>query len=204
MRALIAAIVLTLGAAVATPASAGVSIGINFNAYPRLVAVPGYPVYYAPGAPTNYFFYDGFYWVFNGDGWYSSQWYNGPWDLVAPEFVPSYVLRVPVRYYVRPPAYFRGWSVNVAPRWGEHWGHEWEVRRSGWDHRGGPVPSRAPLPVYQRQYAAGHYPGVEQQRALHERQYHYQQREQYEHRDNGNHGDHGNGDHGDHGHGHDR
>jgi hypothetical protein len=45
----------------------GVSIGINLPVYPELVPVPGYPVYYAPGMNSNYFFYDGMYWVYQGD-----------------------------------------------------------------------------------------------------------------------------------------
>ena len=57
----------------------GVSIGINMPVYPTLVLVPGYPVYYAPQLNSNYFFYDGMYWVYQGDNWYASSWYNGPW-----------------------------------------------------------------------------------------------------------------------------
>src|SRR5258708_37734036 len=83
-----------------------VSIGINFPVYPQLVLVPDYPVYYAPQVNANYFFYDGMYWVFVGDNWYASSWYNGPWSLCAPDAVPLFILRVPVRYYRRPPAYF--------------------------------------------------------------------------------------------------
>ena len=101
----------------------GVSIGINLPVYPQLVLVPGYPVYYAPQVNSNYFFYDGMYWVYQRDNWYASSWYNGPWELVAPEAVPLFVLRVPVRYYRRPPAYFRGWRADAPPRWGEHWGN---------------------------------------------------------------------------------
>ena len=56
-----------------------VSIGINLPAYPQLVRVPGYPVYYAPSLNSNFFFYDGMYWVYQGDNWYASSWYNGPW-----------------------------------------------------------------------------------------------------------------------------
>ncbi len=93
--------------------------------YPQLVRVPNYPVYYAPGLQTNYFFYDGIYWVYQQDNWYRSSWYNGPWGLVSPQAVPVYVLRIPVRYYRNPPVYFRGWQPNAAPRWGEHWGNEW-------------------------------------------------------------------------------
>jgi hypothetical protein len=52
----------------------GVSIGINLPVYPQLVAVPGYPVYYAPQVNSNYFFYDGLYWVYQRDNWYASSW----------------------------------------------------------------------------------------------------------------------------------
>ena len=156
----------------------GVRVGINLPVYPRLVAVPGYPVYYAPGLRYNYFFYDGLYWVFEGDNWYASSWYNGPWDLVAPDAVPLYLLRVPVRYYRHPPTYFRGWRLDLAPRWGEHWGREWESHHNGWDrwnHR--EAPRRAPLPTYQRQYSGAHYPRAEEQRAMRSREYHYQPHE---------------------------
>src|SRR6476661_10613563 len=73
----------------------GVSIGINVPVYPELVRVPGYPVYYAPRMNSNFFFYDGMYWVYTDDNWYASSWYNGPWALVAPEVVPLFVLRIP-------------------------------------------------------------------------------------------------------------
>ena len=58
--------------------------------------VPGYPVYHAPNAPGNYFFYDGLYWVFQSDNWYSSGWYNGPWQQVGPDRVPLFLLRARV------------------------------------------------------------------------------------------------------------
>ena len=153
----------------------GVSIGINLPVYPELVPVPGYPVYYAPQVSSNYFFYDGMYWVYQRDNWYASSWYNGPWGLVVPEAVPLFVLRVPVRYYRRPPAYFRGWHSDAPPRWGEHWGNSWEQRRSGWDMWDrGAVPAPAPLPVYQRQYSGNRYPRVEQQQVLQTQNYRYQ------------------------------
>ena len=110
----------------------GLNIGINVPVYPELVRVPGYPVYYAPRLNSNFFFYDGQYWVYQGDNWYSSSWYNGPWTFVAPQVVPLYVLRVPVRYYRLPPPYFRGWRVDAPPRWGDHWGREWEVHPAHW------------------------------------------------------------------------
>ena len=93
----------------------GINIGINVPAYPELAPMPGYPVYYAPRANSNYFFYDGLYWVYQEDNWYASSWYNGPWQLVGPEDVPLAVLRIPVRYYREPPVYFRGWRDDAPP-----------------------------------------------------------------------------------------
>jgi hypothetical protein len=156
----------------------GVSIGINMPVYPTLVVVPGYPVYYAPQLSANYFFYDGMYWVFVGDSWYASSWYNGPWVLVEPVAVPVFILRVPVYYYRQPPVYFRAWSPYAPPRWGAHWGPAWEQRRSGWENwNRSSVPAPAPLPVYQRQYEGPRYPRVEQQQALQSQHYRYEPRD---------------------------
>lgn len=172
---------ISVGVGITAP---GVSIGINVPAYPELVAVPGYPVYYAPRMPANYFFYDGLYWVFANDTWYASSWYDGPWDAVDPYYVPAYVLRVPVRYYRAPPPYFRGWRAAAPPRWGHHYGHDWEHRRAGWDRwdrRAAPRP--APLPVYQRRYAGDRYPrAVEQQRSIRSTSYGYRPREDFSRR----------------------
>ena len=158
--------------------SGGVSIGVNVPVYPRLVRVPGYPVYYAPGLNTNYFFYDGLYWVFQDGEWYESSWYNGPWSLVPPDAVPLYVLRVPVRYYRRPPTFFHGWAVNAPPRWDEHWGSSWADQHrdwNRWDRKRAPAP--APLPSYQRRYSGNSYPRTEEQAWQHERNYRYQPRD---------------------------
>jgi hypothetical protein len=157
----------------------GISIGINLPAYPRLVRVPGYPVYYDPQVEFNFFFYDGMYWVYRDDDWYASTWYNGPWYLVERDHVPLFVLRVPVRYYRSPPPYFRDWRLNEPPRWGEHWGHEWENRHKNWNrwdrHS---VPRAAPLPSYQRKYSGERYPREqERQHTIRSERYRYQPRE---------------------------
>lgn len=158
--------------------SPNVSIGINLPLYPELVPVPGYPVYYAPDVDSNYFFYDGLYWVYLDDNWYASSWYDGPWDLIEPEFVPVFVLRVPVQYYRRPPTYFRSWQPNEPPHWGEHWGNEWARRHNGWDHWDRhSVPAPAPLPAYQRQYSGDRYPKPDRQSALQNQNYRYQPRD---------------------------
>jgi len=156
-----------------------VSIGINLSNYPQLVAVPGYPVYYAPQLEANFFFYDGEYWVYQDDNWYRSAWFNGPWWFVDPEHVPVFILRIPVRYYRRPPAYFLGWRHDAPPRWGEHWGHDWEQQHRGWDKWNRDVQHRpAPLPDYQRHYSGDRYPrDVERQHELQQRNYRYQPRD---------------------------
>ena len=186
MRKSLIALFLSLG--LATPAlaqfaisfsSPGVHIGVNLPVYPTLQRVPGYPVYYAPGVRTNYFFYDGMYWVYEGDDWYASDWYNGPWYRVDPFYVPEYVLRVPVRYYRNPPTYFRSWRADAPPRWHEHWGRNWAERRAGWDRwdrRSAPAP--APLPSYQRQYSRQRYPDREEQAVIQARSYRYQPKEE--------------------------
>jgi hypothetical protein len=183
MRYLVVALSLAIGSVSSAHAQVsvgfGVDIGIHVPVYPELVVVPGTPVYYDPRGDANYFFYDGLYWVFQGDGWYASSWYDGPWRVVPAERVPLYVLRVPVRYYHRPPPYFRGWYADAPPRWGQRWGPGWERNHRGWDRwdrRGMPRP--APLPVYQRQYAGDRYPrAFEQQHALGAEHYRYRPRE---------------------------
>lgn len=178
------AMLMPLTAAATVQVSIGIglphaSIGINLPAYPQLVRVPGYPVYYAPGLTANFFFYDSMFWVYQDDNWYASSWYNGPWGIVGPEYVPVFVLRIPVRYYRQPPPYFRGWRSDAPPRWGDHWGHDWQQKRHGWDKwNRNAAPPPAPLPAYQRQYSGDRYPRqAEQQQELQQRNYRYQPRD---------------------------
>ena len=153
-------------------------IDVDLPAYPEMQPVPDSPVYYAPNVDSNYFFYDGSYWDFYNDSWYSSPWYNGPWEYVDPIYVPTYVLWVPIRYYRRPPAYFRGWHTGRPPRWGEHWGRDWQDRHNAvYSGRRGSPPARAPLPQYQRQFTRENYPRGQQQYALHGQHYGYQPQE---------------------------
>jgi len=152
-----------------------VSIGINLPGYPEFARVPGYPVYYAPRVGVNLFFYDGLYWAYYGDNWYASSWYNGPWGVVSPMYVPVYVLRVPVRYYRVPPPYFRGWPMDAPPRWGQYYGKHWEQERHGWDNwNRNYAPAPAPLPAYQQKYSGKKYPHSDQQPVYRSEYYHYQ------------------------------
>jgi hypothetical protein len=156
----------------------GASMYFNLPAYPQLVRVPDYPVYYAPDVDANFFFYDGMYWLYQTDNWYTSTWYNGPWALVARDAVPLYLLRVPVRYYRQPPYYFYGARSEAPPRWNEYWGREWSQRHNGWDRwNRSAAPAPAPLPRYQRSYSEQRYPDPPQQYQLQERSYRYEPRD---------------------------
>ncbi len=129
------AVALLCGSAMPALAQVSFSLGVNLPLRPRLLQVPGDAVYYAPQVDSNYFFYGGRYWVYADDNWYTARGYNGPWYSVAPQQVPPPVLRVPVRYYRAPPSYFEGWRLDAPPRWGQHWGPQWEQQHRGWDRQ---------------------------------------------------------------------
>ena len=155
-----------------------VSIGINLPLFPELVPVPGYPVYYAPRLDANYFFYDGMYWVYQNDNWYASSWYNGPWGLVDPEYVPLYILRIPVRYYRQPPSIFAGGSRMRRPA-GASTG-AMNGSSAGADGTGGTAallrrPPRCPSTSGSIQETG--IPEVEQQQTLRSQHYRYQPRD---------------------------
>jgi len=185
MRSVLIALSLLLGTAIPAAAQVsvsvtvpGISIGIHQHGYPELVLVPGYPVYYAPQLPVNYFFYDGYYWLYHEDHWYMSDWYDGPWTAVNADDVPLFVLRVPVRYYVNPPVHFYGWYVDAAPRWDYHWGPRWVYYRQRWDYWDRHIVyAPAPLPLYQRHYVGDRYPRGEYRHVIHREHYRYQPRD---------------------------
>lgn len=90
-------IAVLLGFVLVAPAQAQgqVDIGIHLPALPRLVVVPEVPaVQYVPAAPGNLFYYNDQYWVFANGLWHVSRGYNGPWIVIAPQFVPRPVLLV--------------------------------------------------------------------------------------------------------------
>jgi len=127
---LIFAAVPLIGMAPPAQARVDVNIGINVPAPPQLLPVPSTPaVAYAPGIDANFFHYDGQYYVFANGVWYVSRGYNGPWVVLAPEYVPPPLLGVPVQYYHRPPTAWREWRRDTAPRWAPHYGQRWDERR---------------------------------------------------------------------------
>ena len=176
----VVAVFFVLVTAMTAQAQIGVHIGVDLPVFPRLAVVPGYPVYYAPAVRANYFFYDGLFWVFNVDDgyWYSSSWYNGPWVVVEPVYVPQPVLVIPYRYYRVRPVYWGGWAFDRPPRWDVYWGADWVARRRGWDHwdRGRRWVA-APLPLFERQYERGRYPSPARQVTIYNEHYHYSPRD---------------------------
>jgi hypothetical protein len=170
----------------ASPSHAGVSvnIGINLGAPPPLVVIPGVGVQYAPSLPDNYFFYGGQYYVFSNGGWYASRYYNGPWIVVAPAYVPRPILAVPIRYYHRRPSEWSHWHRDGPPHWAPAWGRRAPAHYSHPHHevhRGQPLGRQ---PVHRDNHGHGNQG----------------QQNHGDHGNHGNHGDHGNqGDHGNHG-----
>jgi hypothetical protein len=153
-------------------------IDVDLPSFPEMQPVPNSPVYWAPAVDSNYFFYDGLFWDFHHDLWHWSTWYNGPWVVADPIYVPTYVLWVPARYYRRPPHYFHGGKPDRPPRWGEHWGADWQARHNQVFQGPRTQVARAPLPTYQAQYQRGNYPRAPQQQvAIHSQHYTYQPHE---------------------------
>jgi hypothetical protein len=125
-----------LGPAGLARAQAGVNIGLQLGSVPPLAAVPESAVMYAPTVNGNFFFYQGEYYVFRKGAWHMAPRHDGPWAVVAPEYVPRPLLAVPVRYYKAPPPEWKGWRAEAAPRWQAEYGRRWHDRRDHvWEER---------------------------------------------------------------------
>jgi hypothetical protein len=106
---LLLALLLTGTVFVPLAAQAGVNVDVNIGlpapppivvaSPPRVVVVPGSPVYYAPDANVNLFVYGGRYYTFHQGAWFVGPKHSGPWTFVAVERVPAPVVAVPVKYY---------------------------------------------------------------------------------------------------------
>ena len=116
-----------LVAALAGPVAAQVriDIGVQLPGPPLLVVIPGTPVYYAPRAPANVFFYAHQYWIFAETGWHVGPGWNGPWAVVQPAYVPVPLLQISIGHYPVPPPPWRGRRPNERPPWDAHYGREW-------------------------------------------------------------------------------
>ena len=139
MRYVMIGCCLAVASLIASPAEAQVhvDIGINLPGPPALVVVPGTPVYYAPRAPANVFFYAHQYWVFGDGGWYVGPTWSGPWAVVEARYVPAPILGVPVRYYPVPPPRWRAGRRDGPPQWEAQYGRDWreEPHERNWSER---------------------------------------------------------------------
>jgi hypothetical protein len=143
VRRLVLAACLALAVALPAQAQVRVDIGIQLPGPPTLAVIPGAPVYHAPSALANVFFYGDQYWIYHGGGWHVGPTWTGPWVVIAPVHVPAPILRVPVRYYKVPPGHWKRWRHDAPPHWEAHYGREWREdaherswreREERWDH----------------------------------------------------------------------
>jgi hypothetical protein len=130
----IVAVALLLIATTTRPAGASVRFGFDLIAPPVLVPIPSSPVRYAPSVDANYFFYGGGYYVYADDVWYTAGAYNGPWVVVAPEFVPLPLLGVPVGFFRFRPHGWEAWRHDRPPHWGGAYAHHAHERWEGEHH----------------------------------------------------------------------
>ena len=103
----------------------GVSIGINVPVYPQLVRGAGISGVLRAAGQLELFLLRRRVLGLPGRQLVLELLVQRTVDAGDPEYVPAYVLRVPVRYYRAPPVYFRGWRANAPPRWDQHWGPQW-------------------------------------------------------------------------------
>jgi hypothetical protein len=122
----------------AIPASAdnvrvGVHVGVPLPppppvvtvAPPRVVVVPGSPVFYAPAGHYNLFVYGGRHYTLHNGAWFYRTSHHHPWRFVARERVPRPILAVPVKYYRVPPGHAKKMHF-----------HDGDHRGPRHDHRG--------------------------------------------------------------------
>ena len=72
MKRALAAAAFVLAAIFPAAAQEYYDIGVDLPQYPEMQPVEDSPVYYAPGVDSNYFYYDGQYWDYSNDAWYTS------------------------------------------------------------------------------------------------------------------------------------
>src|SRR5262245_32205497 len=116
---------LALFGVASAPASVNVNVNVGpppvvFAEPPRLVVVPGTPVYYVPEVDANVFVYRTRYWSYHDDAWFYAPTYRGPWRVVEYARVPRAVRAVPVKYYRIPPGHAKHLAAHCPPGHAKH------------------------------------------------------------------------------------
>ncbi len=102
-RNTILAICLFVGIIGTTQAEVNINIDlgpppISLSTPTKLIMIPWSGIYFVPDSRVDLFFYKDYWWSARGDGWYRSKQYNGSWEAVQRQHVPSHVLKVPKNY----------------------------------------------------------------------------------------------------------
>ena len=104
-RSLPFALAAALALAPAARGSANIDVHVNIGLpglvvaeRPEVILVPGTRVYFPPAVSAEIVFFDGFWWLRDGGRWHRSHHHRGPWAVVAPQYVPVPVLRLPRDY----------------------------------------------------------------------------------------------------------
>jgi hypothetical protein len=102
---------------------------------PEMVVIPNSLVYYAPGVEVDLLFHRDYWYTRNGNRWFRSHSYNGPWNVVGRRAVPAEIVRVPRNYRT---LYARHEHVPYG-QLKKHWRHRENERhavRGGWKGHG--------------------------------------------------------------------
>jgi hypothetical protein len=131
---------------------------------PVFVQPPELGFYAAVGVPYNLFFLNNLYYLFSGNAWFASPYYNGPWSSIYYGDLPYALNRYPferIRYF-RDDYYGRyqrygAWDGYRHFRPDRHgWGREGYGRRVySYSRPNGPGHAYGERPSYNRQYSRG-------------------------------------------------
>lgn len=130
------------GVSVGLP-GASVNLGVGAPAYPyRPVTIVEPPMFVQPpelgfhtavGVPYDLFFLNNLFYLFSGNAWYSSPYYNGPWSSIYAYDVPYLLSRHPfhrIRHYRD---HYYGYYKRYG-RWDGYHHFRPERRHAGWGH----------------------------------------------------------------------
>lgn len=128
----------SVGVNIGGPAPAYVAPPISITAPPLFILPPRLGFYVAAGVGYDMFYAGNTYYLYHGNAWYSSPYYNGPWVVVKYGTVPYEIRRHPFKqiHYYRDNHYRRYFYGR------DHYDHKYfkpklhDNRGGGWDNGG--------------------------------------------------------------------